>query len=753
MTSPGNRNPRPGDSRRSALVLLVLGLVFLAVGVAGLEAPMWGNGDVSSLGMNSLCSVLRANASSECATAQGIVTGSYLALALGVILILVGFVGLLAGSRPSYQPAGPTEMGAAAATEWAPTHVVPEDGTPAWLAPDANSPPSVRLEAGVELKSIATTGSWALVCGANGWQGWVDGRCLLTPPYPPAGPTEASATATERAPTHVVPEDGLPGTTSHGAVNTPPSLVAQDSPASRTAASQVRPVILETTRFRTIAQRAARRLRALDRRVKAIVLTVPIVAGVGFVAVSTINSPDNQVHNIVNAVAQRQYPNDLDDATTFVRDQGILAAPAGVTFSVTAWSLRDTDSTYQAAWTLVARGSSGRTATSSFSASFSKASDAYSFWSFSGDPVDVTALVPLVSGDKDVLNLVTATNQLNQPFNVTSTTASETVVDDSAALIAPIEIKDPTILNTEAASPVADKPGRLAQVAQTFLVVDGHKYLVRQVKVAGEPATVNVGTLDPSTLTQAAAQSLDAIVVAQKAKDVVAAMKYLVHGDGLEASGLAASTAKSYPASALAIQGTDGDYSVKTPDGLTLLRNSDGLWCLDYTGQPLEVLYPTPANWTQAGTVNYTNVESAMTAEPVTILAGNSQTVTLVLHPSAGTNSNKDADYFAENADIYFRGLTVAAGDGTKLSVDWQTMVDTTAGTGALNPVLTKAGSLCPFNYQDGTDHRTSKPASCTIQFAVPSSLVSRVELRTVIGYSTDVSDSSIGPVQTIVWK
>ena len=63
---------------------------------------------------------------------------------------------------------------------WAPSHVVPKGGLPAWQTPDGRVPASVTLEPRVELTIAERRGDWARVVGENGWTGWVDGRRLAT---------------------------------------------------------------------------------------------------------------------------------------------------------------------------------------------------------------------------------------------------------------------------------------------------------------------------------------------------------------------------------------------------------------------------------------------------------------------------------------------------------------------------------------------------------------------------------------------
>jgi hypothetical protein len=60
-----------------------------------------------------------------------------------------------------------------------PTHAVPAAGMPAWANPDPSETPVATLAGGVELRVVGETGAWARVVGANGWEGWVDGRALV----------------------------------------------------------------------------------------------------------------------------------------------------------------------------------------------------------------------------------------------------------------------------------------------------------------------------------------------------------------------------------------------------------------------------------------------------------------------------------------------------------------------------------------------------------------------------------------------
>ncbi|MGW6487918.1 hypothetical protein [Streptomyces sp. NPDC055056] len=76
-----------------------------------------------------------------------------------------------------------------------PTHVVPQDGLPAWETPDP-SRPTVALDALLPVQLVDRLGDWGRVVCANGWSAWVDGRLLIgVPQVPPdaSGPPARTA--------------------------------------------------------------------------------------------------------------------------------------------------------------------------------------------------------------------------------------------------------------------------------------------------------------------------------------------------------------------------------------------------------------------------------------------------------------------------------------------------------------------------------------------------------------------------------
>ncbi|MFI5763571.1 MULTISPECIES: hypothetical protein [unclassified Streptomyces] len=70
------------------------------------------------------------------------------------------------------------------AADFRPTHIVPQDGLPAWETPDT-SRPTVPLDAFLPVRLLSRRGEWGEILCANGWSAWVDGRLLLAVPQPP----------------------------------------------------------------------------------------------------------------------------------------------------------------------------------------------------------------------------------------------------------------------------------------------------------------------------------------------------------------------------------------------------------------------------------------------------------------------------------------------------------------------------------------------------------------------------------------
>ncbi|MFF4369740.1 hypothetical protein [Streptomyces sp. NPDC001594] len=68
--------------------------------------------------------------------------------------------------------------------EFHPTHVVPQEGLPAWEAPDVGRP-TAPLDPFLPVQLLSRRGEWTEILCANGWSAWVDGRLLVAVPQPP----------------------------------------------------------------------------------------------------------------------------------------------------------------------------------------------------------------------------------------------------------------------------------------------------------------------------------------------------------------------------------------------------------------------------------------------------------------------------------------------------------------------------------------------------------------------------------------
>ncbi|MFF3488343.1 hypothetical protein ACFYXC_34470 [Streptomyces sp. NPDC002701] len=80
-----------------------------------------------------------------------------------------------------------------------PTHVVPQDGMPAWDAPDPVRP-TVPLDALLPVRLVERRGDWGHVLCANGWSAWVDGRLLVAVPQEPLAAAQPPARTADPGP-------------------------------------------------------------------------------------------------------------------------------------------------------------------------------------------------------------------------------------------------------------------------------------------------------------------------------------------------------------------------------------------------------------------------------------------------------------------------------------------------------------------------------------------------------------------------
>lgn len=65
-----------------------------------------------------------------------------------------------------------------------PTHVVPQQGMPAWEMPDPAAA-TVPLDPLLPVQLIDRRGDWGRILCSNGWTAWVDGRLLIAVPRDP----------------------------------------------------------------------------------------------------------------------------------------------------------------------------------------------------------------------------------------------------------------------------------------------------------------------------------------------------------------------------------------------------------------------------------------------------------------------------------------------------------------------------------------------------------------------------------------
>ncbi len=83
-------------------------------------------------------------------------------------------------SEQAYTPLSgqPAPQAQPAASAFAPTHTVPQQGMQAWAAPDPNGAVVATLGGGLPIQITEVRGAWARVLCSNGWTGWVDGRII-----------------------------------------------------------------------------------------------------------------------------------------------------------------------------------------------------------------------------------------------------------------------------------------------------------------------------------------------------------------------------------------------------------------------------------------------------------------------------------------------------------------------------------------------------------------------------------------------
>ncbi|EPH46291.1 hypothetical protein STRAU_0648 [Streptomyces aurantiacus JA 4570] len=86
--------------------------------------------------------------------------------------------------------------------------MVPQDGLPAWEAPDAQRP-TTPLDALLPVRLVDRLGDWGRIVCANGWSAWVDGRLLVAVPRDPPAAGRPLARSADPRPLLARSEDAL----------------------------------------------------------------------------------------------------------------------------------------------------------------------------------------------------------------------------------------------------------------------------------------------------------------------------------------------------------------------------------------------------------------------------------------------------------------------------------------------------------------------------------------------------------------
>ncbi|MEU6276462.1 hypothetical protein ABZ871_29220 [Streptomyces populi] len=122
-----------------------------------------------------------------------------------------------------------------------PTHVVPQDGLPAWESPDP-SRPTVPLDALLPVELVDRLGDWGRVVCANGWSAWVDGRLLVAVPQVPPAATRPLARTADPRPLLARVEQALTGYR-HAAEELADGRLEAESFRARTQGSRIGVVV------------------------------------------------------------------------------------------------------------------------------------------------------------------------------------------------------------------------------------------------------------------------------------------------------------------------------------------------------------------------------------------------------------------------------------------------------------------------------------------------------------------------------
>ncbi|MGZ5128240.1 MAG: SH3 domain-containing protein [Actinomycetota bacterium] len=106
-------------------------------------------------------------------------------IAGGIAAFVIGVVAISA--TPEVLSIAGTAYATPAPAAWTPTHHVPAEALPAYQAPMPGTPVAM-LDPDLPVMVLEHRGDWAHVRAVNGWEGWVDGRRLVSE-APAAAPT------------------------------------------------------------------------------------------------------------------------------------------------------------------------------------------------------------------------------------------------------------------------------------------------------------------------------------------------------------------------------------------------------------------------------------------------------------------------------------------------------------------------------------------------------------------------------------
>jgi hypothetical protein len=152
------------------------GVLAVALGVVELAIVSYNLDEIDRLGVT-------PSTGPDAATfvAWTLIVGGIAALVIGVVAASATPETLTIGSTAYATPMR-------APTAWAPTHHVPPEALPAYQAPMSGTPVAM-LDPDLPVMVLDHRDGWAHVRAVNGWEGWVDGRKLVSEARTPSAST------------------------------------------------------------------------------------------------------------------------------------------------------------------------------------------------------------------------------------------------------------------------------------------------------------------------------------------------------------------------------------------------------------------------------------------------------------------------------------------------------------------------------------------------------------------------------------